>query len=357
MLIGLCIAVVVIGVGVAALVIHRRDKAASDAASSMPSLQSFPGAASPASAGSRAAGQSSAQTTASGEAYAPGTYNGSIVTPAADGGARTYVIHIPAGYSPDKTYPLVLVFHGGGGTGARVEKDSGFDTEADAKGFIVVYPNAINGNWDDGKGTTNPNINDVDFVRLLVAQIRSELPINANMVYATGISNGGNFSNWLGCNLASTFAAIGSDASDLPENDAPQCKPSEPISFVGIHGTADPIDPVNGGATGGGYASAKGGNVLSASQTMQFWAGVDECGPNPSVSNLPPTVNDGTSVVQYMYSGCTAGTSVTYYLVNGMGHGWPPFAIPPADAKITGPTSKNINATQVFWDFFAAHSR
>jgi len=96
-----------------------------------------------------------------------------------------------------------------------------------------------------------------------------------------------------------------------------------------------------------------GGIAASAAQTMKLWATVNGCNLSPDVANIRRSVNDGTRVVKYTYSGCTAGTNVEYYIVQGMGHGWPGALA----MRINGPTSHNINATDVMWGFFKAHSR
>jgi polyhydroxybutyrate depolymerase len=300
--------------------------------------------------------------------YAPGTYNESIVTPPANGGTRTYVLHIPKGYDPTKTYPLVLLFHGSHATGAQQLRVTKFAPKADHEGFIIVAPDGINKHWNDGKLPTNTNINtsvntrinDVGFVRLLVPHLESELPIDRNRIYATGISNGGHFSQWLGCHMADVFAAIGADAGEIPTDDVPLCKPAAPISVIGIHGTADPLEPIGGGKSGGGYSTSYGGFVASAAQTMQMWATFNGCSATPTVTHIAAAVQDRTSVDEYSYSGCKAGTSVVYYMVKGMGHVWPPVqgvGLGSLFTDITGPTSQNINATDIFWAFFNAHRR
>jgi polyhydroxybutyrate depolymerase len=69
----------------------------------------------------------------------------------AGGGARTYVLHVPAGRDPSKPVPLVLAFHGGGGRGRGMAALTGLDAPADRDGFIVVYPDGINRRWNDGR--------------------------------------------------------------------------------------------------------------------------------------------------------------------------------------------------------------
>jgi polyhydroxybutyrate depolymerase len=279
----------------------------------------------------------------------PGTTRYSLVT---DGGTRTYNLHIPVGFSTAKTYPLVLVFHGAFGTGAIAEKQTNFDAKAGAEGFIVVYPDGIGKNWNDGRGTVNPDIDDVGFVRQLITLLKSLLPIDAKRIYAAGISNGGMFTERLGCELADVLAAIGPDVGPMPTNELAHCKPARPIAVLGIQGGADPLIPIGGGKMPYG----KGGDVESATATMSFWASVNGCNPTPTLVQEPPAVNDGTRVDKYTFAGCTAGTPVGYIVVQGMGHGWPPETVA-LYPSITGPTSHNIKATDVMWDFFSTISR
>jgi polyhydroxybutyrate depolymerase len=280
-----------------------------------------------------------------------GESRGSIVT--GDGRTRTYVIHAPIGFSRSKTYPLVLLFHGGGGEGARILSTTGFASKADQEDFIVVAPDGADRHWNDGRGTANAGIDDVGFVRQLIVDLKSRLPIDPKRIYATGVSNGGILTQRLGCELSDTLAAIGPDAGPMAANLLSSCQPG-PIAVVGIQGGADPGIPLEGGEMGGGRDMAIGGIAASAAQTMNLWATVNGCKLTPNVANLPPSVNDGTRVVKYSYSGCTSGKDVEYYIVQGMGHGWPPAQ---GAMRINGPTSHNINATDVVWGFFKRHER
>ena len=275
----------------------------------------------------------------------------SIIT--ADGRMRTYVLHLPTGYSPTKIYPLVLVFHGGYGTGAQILSMTQFAAKADEAGFIVVAPDGIDRHWNDGRGTVNSKIDDVSFVRQLINNLESRFPIDPKRIYATGISNGGIFTQRLGCELSDTLAAIGTDAGPIAAKLLPFCKP-KPIAVMGIQGTADPLTPLQGGKVGGGSFGI-GGLVASTAQTMRLWATVNGCNATPVVANVPLTVDDGTSVDEFSHSGCTAGTNVVYFIVKGMGHVWPP--VEGVANGAFGPTSHNINATDRMWNFFNAHAR
>src|SRR5262252_2942136 len=53
---------------------------------------------------------------------------------------RTYRVHVPPESAGGPARPVVLCFHGGGGTAAGQEAWSGLDRVADREGFVAVYP-------------------------------------------------------------------------------------------------------------------------------------------------------------------------------------------------------------------------
>ncbi|TAN62605.1 esterase [bacterium] len=285
--------------------------------------------------------------------YLPGDYRESITV---DGMVRTYLLHIPYAYNARKDYPLVLGFHGGGGTGAKFAQQTDFRVYADKEGFIAVFPDGIEHNWNDGRDSTDAyelGVNDVKFVRILVEHLKSKLRIDAFRVYAAGVSNGGFFSHRLGCEAADIFTAIGVDVAAMPTNMVSKCNPVKPVSLVAIQGTVDPFIPINGGDTKHKTLGiGDGGLTESAWRTMELWASKNGCRARPVITKLPARVHDGTSVTGYEYKNCRGDSAMNYYIVDGMGHNWPPNEPGREKERIVGPTSKNIDATKVFWEFF-----
>lgn len=287
--------------------------------------------------------------------YAAGDYRESLVI---DDRTRTYRFRIPRGYSASNQYPLVAVFHGGAGSGEKIAGQTGFVDKADTEGFIAVFPDGIQHNWNDGRDTTDAykqGVDDIKFIRTLIGTLQAKLSIDEKRIYAAGVSNGGIFSERLGCEMADVFAAIGPVVGPIATKLAPRCSPAAPISVVGIQGTADPGIPIGGGEQGGLGGLGDGGFVESADATMRLWTQKNGCPATPAISDLPPKVSDGTSVKKYTYTPCRNGAEVHYYIVKGMGHGWPPKR--PQAPRLAGPTSQNINATDIIWEFFKAHPK
>jgi len=250
--------------------------------------------------------------------------------------------------------PLVLVFHGGYGTGAIAARMSDFSGYADREGFLAVYPDGIERSWNDGRGTTAADpqgIDDVGFVAALIDHLAQRFVIDRSRIYAAGMSNGAIFSFRLGCELSDRLTAIAAVSGMMAEAVVPSCAPSAPLSVLVLKGTADPLTPYEGGETRKG----RGGRVLSAPETADYWAKRNGCPGASTIEMLFPVVDDGTTVERATHTGCLKGSEVLLYTVKGMGHAWPP--ADPHVPRVSGRTSRNIDATSVIWAFFKSHSK
>jgi len=274
---------------------------------------------------------------------------------------RRYLIHVPAHVASPAA--LVLLFHGGSNTPEMMEEIGGFDLLSDREGFIVAYPAGIQKTWNDGRGTTEAakaGVDDVAFVRQVIGDVEKKHSIDRNRIYAAGPSNGGIFSNRLGCEAADLFAAIGPVIGTLASNLASQCHPARPISVIGIVGVDDPLMPFAGGDEGGPHHLGRGGRIEGVRATQQMWARFDGCTKGPATAALQKIADDGTSVTRRTYSGCSAGTEVVWYEIEGGGHRWPPRKHAKAEAlaeRLYGKSSQNIDAAETLWTFFKNHPR
>lgn len=268
-----------------------------------------------------------------------------------DGIERTYVLHVPSSYDGKSAVPLVLDFHGGGGNANTEMTTSKFSGLADRKGFIVAYPNG-NGRLQDKLLTWNggtccgyaakDQIDDVGFVRAVIAEIQSKYKIDSKRIYAAGLSNGAIFSYRLACDASDIFAAIAPVSGTL--ND-PQCQPNNTVSVIHFHGTDDAHVPYKGGY---GPDSLVDVDFASVKDSIDFWLNVDQCEKTPQTESFQDIQHD-------MYSNCANGTNVELYTIVGGKHAWPGSDGPAWNGGDL-PT-KTISATELIWDFFVKHPK
>lgn len=67
-----------------------------------------------------------------------------------DGITRSWVLHLPSGYNPGESLPLMIALHGLTQTGPEMMLFSDFNTIADTGNFVVVYPNGAGNAWNVG---------------------------------------------------------------------------------------------------------------------------------------------------------------------------------------------------------------
>jgi polyhydroxybutyrate depolymerase len=253
----------------------------------------------------------------------PGDDRTSVHTISVGGYDRTYRLYKPAGLAASA--PLVVMLHGGFGSGKQAERAYGWDALADSAKFVVAYPDGVDRAWNvDGGGCcgrpARDGIDDVAFITAAVGDIGRNVGIDPKRVYVSGISNGGIMSYTLACNTA-VFAAVGPDSATQLN----PCRSPHPTSVMHIHGTADRLVRYDGGP-GAGFAHINGPPVADLNV---FWRNVDQCGA-PAVTTDGPVTNST--------AGCADNRSVVLITVDGGGHEWPTFA------------------TQTLWRFFAAHA-
>lgn len=268
---------------------------------------------------------------------------------------RRYYVYKPA--SARTPAPLVLAFHGGGGTADGVDKCAGgLAKTADKEGFIVVFPDGKDKHWNDGRpDISNTSYDDVGFVSQLIDQLTNEQLIDAKRVYATGISNGGFFSQYLATQLPGKIAAVASVAASVSKtfidlNVAP-------IPIMLLLGTADTLVPWEGGKIGGKILPRGRGEVLTGKQSLQFWLERNKNSAQPVCKTLSDSdKSDDSQVFVEQYGAPGSSNEVVLYEIRGGGHTWPGGQqyLP---QKIIGPVCRDFDGNETIWSFFKRHSQ
>ena len=280
----------------------------------------------------------------------PGDYTFSIVH---DGLTRMYRVHVPQIYSAATPVPLVLAFHGGGGdmNYQATDKNYGQISKSETEGFIVVFPNGFSklnsgkfATWDAGTccaSARDQNVDDVGFVRKIIGNVTSQLNIDHNQIYATGMSNGGMLTYRLACEMSDTFKAIASVAGT---DNTTSCAPKAPISVLHIHAKNDDRVLYNGGAGKKFRDMSKVTDFNSVPATISKWVKLNGC------NSTPQRVLDTPGAFCDKYSQCQGNVEVQLCVTETGGHSWP------GGTKTRGnePTSRAISANDVMWAFFTS---
>jgi polyhydroxybutyrate depolymerase len=275
-----------------------------------------------------------------------------------DGQIRNYIYHVPANAYTGASMPLVFALHGGGGNAEQMMEltHSGFNELADRDGFWVIYPSALDGKWNDGRDPEFSSSDDVGFISALIDYFITNMNIDASRVYVAGISNGSHMAMRLARELSDKFAAAAAICYAMSEKEAALSVATEPVSFLVMTGTEDPLILWLGGETYDMEGGRMLGPILSVPDSVDVLTAFDQCSLEPEVIWIPDNdPGDGTRVRVEDYTGGMQGTEVMFYQIIGGGHAWPLGL--QYNVVVLGKTCRDIDANEVIWAFFQKHSR
>ena len=268
---------------------------------------------------------------------------------------RSYLLYVPSVVSEsDEKRPLVLVFHGGGGTARGIARQVGRSLHiiADREGFIVAYPDAVKKTWDFGAGVVSEaldvRVDDRGFFAALLDELVDTQPVDKTLIFATGISRGGQASYFVACQFPDRIRAIAPVAMPMPAFMADTCKARD-IGIAIFNGTDDPLVPYDGGQIK--VRRKERGLVMSTDDTIDFWRQRNDCASTPSDSAVIDAVNDLTSVLRTAWEDCSQAP-VILYRIEGGGHTWPAGRQYLPRRRI-GRVSAEIDGASEIWAFFS----
>ncbi|WP_338768788.1 PHB depolymerase family esterase [Massilia sp. METH4] len=260
---------------------------------------------------------------------------------------RRYLVYTPPSYAsqPGKSFPLVLNFHGGGMTMAEQMLYTQMNRAADRHGFIVVYPAGIKQDWNVGFGMSYlEGTDDIGFTTALLEKLKQDYRVDGARVYATGLSRGGFFALRIAAELPHLFAAVAPVGAPMPEPVVQHHAKPGKVGVLLLHGTADQVVAYDGKGTG----------YLSAQATYDYWVKTNGIDAAASRRAIDTDTGDGTDV-SWVEAG-NGQQSVALATIREGGHTWPgadPFNV----GLPIGKTTRDIDANEVIWQFFAKHRR
>ena len=279
-----------------------------------------------------------------------------------DSGGRARTDSLAAAARP--AAPLLLVLHGGGGTGLGMAALTGLWERGPAAGFAAVFPDGFGHVWNDQRNAPRlkrrEGIDDVAFLRALVERLAADGVADADAVFGVGISNGSLMSEHLARPSllpVRGLALVAGPATSATR--AASAVPAHPAEVVMFHGTADPIVPYAGGpirplgglgSRGDAERRAGRGGVAPVETVAADWATANGCPPEPVVETLPVSAGD-LPVTRFTWT-APGHPAVVLHRIEGGGHTWPGGEqyLPP---RLVG-TVARLDATGIVLERFSA---
>jgi polyhydroxybutyrate depolymerase len=274
----------------------------------------------------------------------PGDYRISFVH---DGITREYLVHVPGSYRGAPT-PMLLALHGGGGNADFQADDSKYKliSKSDAAGFVAVFPSGysrfpsgILATWNAGTccgAAQKNNVDDVGFIRAVIARVERQANIDKGRVFATGMSNGAMMSWRLACEAPEIRAIAPVEGTD----NTLSCRPAHPVAVIEFHAADDPIVPFNGGAGSGPSQT----DFVSVLATQAKWLALDRA--SPAAARVLTVAGAHCD----LHKANRGGAPVELCVTDTGGHSWPGGGTQQGRKQ----PSMAISANDLMWSFFSS---
>ena len=222
---------------------------------------------------------------------------------------RTYYLNVPPKYTPGTPVPLLIGFHGLGGSAQVFREQSQLEFFTNDANVISVFPNGYKSpsgplfSWNAGSCCSFASFDQLDDVKLIATVLRSiqqRYNVDRKNIWAVGFSNGGMMSYRLACELSDQFTAIGVGGGALMTSD---CSPPNPVSVIHIHGGSDDDVPITGGGPYSASDSTQGFKLVNSSNKCSGMTYVES--NEPTKTQISGLCSDGTEskLVNYIDQG------------------------------------------------------
>ena len=279
-----------------------------------------------------------------------------------DGREREYLVYLPPAYDGRNPVPVVIMFHGGGGTARAAARETRWSRKADKENFLMVFPEGsrpdpskpadfrTNGQtWADGSSRFNSEVDDVGYIRAMIDDLKTHFNLDDKRIHATGFSNGASMTYRVAYELSDTIASAAPVSGALwLEGQGPK----RPVPILYITGDSDPLNPLEGG-----YPRLLiGGRALGGRKKPPVMGQLEKWADWLSCANTGRVVSDQNGVKKTVWGGCAENSEVIYYVVQGMGHTWPG-GISLLPEEWVGPRTDKMSANDIIWEFFGKHPK
>jgi polyhydroxybutyrate depolymerase len=248
-----------------------------------------------------------------------------------DSVSREYKLYVPESYDATTPVPLMLNFHGFGGSSLEQLRSSDMRALAESENFILIYPQGtmLEGyaHWNTylPGGDNKSDVDDFGFVEAMLDELSLNYAIDSDRVYATGYSNGGDFTYTLACFLSDRVTGIASVSGLMWEGTLSECVTTHPTAVLSIHGTSDNSRPYDGWE----------GYLLSIVDSTAFW------NDQNNITSAATITNVSNNIERFDYVGGDGNVANRHYKIRGGGHIW--FSI----------TDDGIQTDQIIWEYLS----
>jgi polyhydroxybutyrate depolymerase len=229
-----------------------------------------------------------------------------------DGEPRGAGLYLPANYRPDQPAPLIIALHGRFSSPKAFHAISGLAAVAEARGAIVLYPEAIGGVWNDGGHALLNRLltpaDDLGFISSAIEAVNGDHTIDRSRIFVIGYDSGGALAYALACSGRIQLAGVAVVGPLMWDFTRDQCASAQPTPMVILHGRRDEYAPVNGGDAPNATARR-----LGVEETLTVWRRVNGCSERASLSGRDESA---------LYRECSSGSPVAYLGVAGGNRGW-----------------------------------
>lgn len=274
---------------------------------------------------------------------------------------REFRIFVPATARSGLRPPVVMLLHGALGDSAQVERWTGLATVAEREGFVAVYPQGLDGAWNDGRppelrfrAARGATRDDARFLRDLASHLVAAGSAAPGRIFLAGISNGGYMAARMICEAAELFAGFAILIASAPRSYRRDCRPARAVPILLLSGTEDRLVPWEGYVPDGLSRDGEVG-ILSATDHAAHWAERNGCTGSSEIRLHDTDPADGSVILRRDWAGCAKGGAVTHYVVEGGGHQTPSLRTGVMDqvvAAFLGPRNRDAETAELVWEFF-----
>jgi polyhydroxybutyrate depolymerase len=220
--------------------------------------------------------------------------------------------------------------------------------------MTLVFPDAVDGLWRDGRGADD-EVDDVGFIDTLLDHFTTHRNIDPGKIFLVGASNGGFLSQRLICELEGRFRAAATVIATMGLRIFQQAYPDKVPSLYLIAGTADPIIPYEGGATPNSLMHSADAPILGFDDLVAHWRDIGGFVRCRRTAGRTVTALDGQRLT-IQAEDCRAddGRRLRAVTVEGGGHQWYGREVGEETIRRFGPTTTQFRLSAEILDFFIA---